>query len=428
MKRAIPNASRRGCAGWLVVSAAALLPTASTSATAPAEKLAFRVGKVVTMDGKDTIVNGAVVLVADGLIQAVGEGAETKVPDGYRIVDVREHWLVPGLVDCHDHIAGSLGDLNDSVYLTNPGLDSRDTVEPNNDNVKRARTGGVTTVLLIPGSGTNMSGFGTICKMGGDTFDEVVVRSPGSLKIAQAGNPEWYWMGVGRSFMNWNTRQTLEKARDYNLAWEAYEKQSGAGGASVPRPPFNPIFDNFRGLFRRQFPVSVHSQGYQLLMTTLDMLATRLELWTVLDHSEFDGWKTAPLVRRTDAWTIQGPRSYHFERLQRRMIGNAAAWYKNGVTELGINTDAPVVPQQELTYQATMGCWYGWLPYPALRGVTIVPAKALGLADRLGSIEPGKQADFAIWTGNPIDPRSACLITVVNGRIVYDASKGRRYF
>ena len=110
------------------------------------------------------------------------------------------------------------------------------------------------------------------------------------------------------------------------------------------------------------------------------------------------------------------------------MIGNASGWWKNGVRKLGINTDAPVVPQSELSYQAAMACWYGWLPYPALRGVTIIPAQALGVDDRVGSIEIGKDADFGIWTGNPIDPRSACLITVIDGKIVYDGrSKARRF-
>ena len=109
------------------------------------------------------------------------------------------------------------------VYLTNPGLRTLDAVNPESDDVKMARSGGVTTALLIPGSGTNMSGFGTIVKFAGRTVDEMVLKSPGSLKIAQAGNPERYWYGVGRSFMNYNTRQTLQKALAYHRAWEAFE-------------------------------------------------------------------------------------------------------------------------------------------------------------------------------------------------------------
>lgn len=406
-----------------VLVALAMVAPVAGGERAESVGLAFRVAKVVTMDAQDTVINDAVVLVRDGRIERVGRRSEVPIPEGYTVHDFAERWLTPGLVDAHNHTAGTLFDLNDMIYQTNPGLNTRAAIEPENDLIQDARTGGVTAVLLIPGSGTNMSGFGTISKTGGRTPEEVIVRSPGSLKIAQAGNPEWYFGGNNRSFMNWNTRQTLLKAKAYHEAWEAYD--SGAGGE---KPAFNPIFEDFRGLFRKEYPVSVHTQFYQVLLTTVDMLATKLGLWTVLDHCTFDAWKVGPVVRESGCYTINGPRQYHFDRTAARMIGNASGWWKNGVRRLGINTDAPVVPQQELSYQATMACWYGWLPYPALRGVTKVPAEALGVDERVGSIEAGKDADFGIWTGNPIDPRSACLMTVVDGKVVYDGTKGPRRF
>lgn len=398
----------------------------------PSGALAFRVAKVVSMDERDTVLNDALVLVKDGKIESVmsardDAGKPRAVPAGYRVFEFPECWLVPGLVDCHNHVAGSLSDLNDMVYQTNPGLDTRATIEPNNDNIEMARTGGVTTVMLIPGSGTNMSGFGTVSKTGGDTPDDVIVRTPGSLKIAQAGNPEWYFGGNNRSFMNWNTRQTLLKAQAYNDAWTAWEKSSQASDRSTA-PEFNPIWDKFRGLFKREYPTTVHTQIYQVVMTTVEMLNKGLKLWVVLDHSEFDGWKVGPLVKDTDIWVICGPRGFHHDRMANRQIGFAAAWMKHGIDRVGVNTDAPVIPQEQLFYQAAMHCWYGWVPYTALKGVTHVPAKALGLYDRLGSIEAKKDADFGIWTGDPIDPRSACMMTVVNGRVEYDGTKRRRPF
>ncbi len=398
----------------------------SAAPAAQAEKLAFRVAKVVTVDDHETVYNDAVVLVSHGKIEAVGSAASIPVPAGYRTLEYADGWLAPGMVDCHNHSAGGLSDLNDMVYQANPGLNSRAAVDPNTELIKQARTGGVTTVLLIPGSGTNISGFGTICKTAGDTFDEVVVRSPGSLKIAQSGNPEWYFGGNNRSFMNWNTRQTLLKARAYHEQWERWER-----GDVTEKPAYDPIFDDFRGMFRLDYPVTVHTQIYQVVMTTIDMMSGKFNLWTVMDHSEMDGWKTAPLIKgRKNFWTIQGPRAYHFDQTARRFCGNACGWWKNGITDLGLNTDAPVVPQQELFYQGAMGCWYGYLPYLALRSVTNVPAKALGLGDRIGTIEAGKDADFSVWTGDPIDPRAEVLITVVNGKVAYDAratSRPRRF-
>jgi imidazolonepropionase-like amidohydrolase len=75
-----------------------------------------------------------------------------------------------------------------------------------------------------------------------------------------------------------------------------------------------------------------------------------------------------------------------------------------------------------------MSCWYGWLPYQALRGITNITAKSIGVYNQVGSVEAGKQADLSIWTGDPLDPRSACLMTLVNGKIVYDGTQGLRRF
>ena len=386
--------------------------------------LAFRVAKVVALDDADTVINNAIVLVKGNEIEAVGPADAVEIPEGYLVRDFSEHWLVPGLVSAHNHsTAAGWGDLNDMVYQTNPGLNSRVIPQADNDWVKTARTGGVTSAMLIPGSGTNLSGFGTVVSTAGQSPDELIMRSPGSLKIAQAGNPEWYFGGNGRRFMNWNLRQTMEKAQAYHLKWEAYER-----GEASERPEFDPIWHDFRGLFQREYPVTLHTQGYQLMMTSLDMWGAKFGLWMVLDHCTFDGWKTGPLVRETDAWAISGPRQFQFDRTARRIIGNASGWWKNGVRRLGVNTDAPVVPQKELTYQATMACWYGWLPYPALRGITNITAKSIGIYNQVGSVEAGKQADLSIWTGDPLDPRSACLLTLINGKVVYDGTKGLRRF
>ncbi len=384
--------------------------------------IAIRAGKVLTMNADDTVFNNAVVLVRDGKIERIGPRDQVTIPDGYRVIDASDKWLVPGLIDAHNHTAGSLMDLNDMVYLTNPGLRTLETIVPDSDMAKNARAGGVTSVLLIPGSGTNISGFGTLTKTAGRTVDEAVIRSPGSLKIAQAGNPEWYWYGVGRSFMNYNTRQTLEKARDYNDRWTAFER-----GESKTQPRFDPIFSEFRGLFQREFIASVHTQIYQVVMTSVDMLAKKMQLRTVIDHGTFDGFKTAPMVLETDTYAMTGPRQYWPDFTQRKMHGIAARWWQGGLKKLGSNTDAPVIPQEQLTYQAAMACWYGWLPYPALKGITRVASEALMIDDRTGSIELGKDADFGIWTGDPLDPRSSCEMTMVNGRIEYDACVYRRF-
>ncbi len=395
-------------------------PAAPAKAGLPAgQPIAVRVAKIVVLDEKDAVVNDAVVLVRDGKIERILAGLDVKIPAGYRVFDFRDHWLIPGIVEAHNHCAaGGWNDLNDMVYQTNAGLVSTSVPQPDADWAQLARTAGVTTAIMIPGSGTNIGGMGTLVSFGGHTPDEIILRAPGSLKIAQAGNPEWYFGGNGRSFMNWNTRQTLRKARDYNAAWEAFE-----GGKTKTKPAFNIFWEPFRPLFQKKIPATVHTQIYQVVHTTLFMVYKEFGLWTITDHSEFDGWKLGPVVKDMDVWVVCGPRGYHPDYTSRRMVGYTSAYYNYGVRKLGINTDSPVIPQEELPYQAAMNCWYGLMPYVALKAITQVPARALGVYDKVGSIEVGKQADFAVWTGDPVDPRSACLLTVVRGDVAYDAAR-----
>ena len=392
-------------------------------AAGDAKRLAFCVGKIITMDADDRVINNGVVLLADGKIEKVGSAKDVRIPKGYKVIDRPDHWLVPGLVEAHNHAAGSSRDLHDYVYLTNPGLRTTSAVVPESANNKRGRAGGVTTVLMLPGSGNNLSGFGTITKLAGDTVDDMLVRAPGCLKISQAGNPERYWYGVSRTFMYYNLRQTLEKAQAYHQSWERFEK-----GETQQKPEFDLFWDDFRPVFRRDMIALVHTQWYQVVMSSVDMLADKLNMRIVLGHSTFEAYKTAPLVAgRKDIYTTNGPRQIHFDRHQRKIMGNAARWWQGGVRNLSVNTDAPVVPQEELPYQAAMACHYGWKPYEALRGITRIPAETLMIEDRVGSIEVGKDADVGLWTGDPIDPRSACELTVIDGRIVYDAQKKREF-
>lgn len=403
--------------------ALALPILAAAAAAADAEVVAYRVGKVITMNAKDEVLNGAVVLVDDGKFAGLGKAKDVAIPAGAKVVERDDLWLVPGFVEMHNHEGGGMSDLNDAVYLTNPGLRSQEAIYNNPDMMQRTRAGGVTAAICIPGSATNMGGFGTLIKFRDTTPGGMIVRSPGSLKIAQAGNPESYWFGVGRAFMNWNTRRTLLDARKYHLAWEAFEK-----GATRKKPEFNLAFEEFRPLFRRQIPVTVHTQIYQVVMTTICMLGRDLGLRVVLDHSEFDGYKTAPLlldVGEDSIITVCGPRGYWVDTAMRKYHGLCEAWARQGVTKIGINTDSPVVPEQQLSYQAAMGCYYGYEPYKALAGLTRIGAEAAAVKDRMGSIETGKDADFALWTGDPLDPRSSCELTVIEGKVVYDAKQRR---
>jgi imidazolonepropionase-like amidohydrolase len=390
-------------------------------AAAPAQEagatLLLRAAKVYTADAAGMIDNGAV-LIRGGKVLAVGRAAEVAPPAGARVEDLGMVWLVPGLIEPHCHVAGSLSDLNDGVFLANPELETTQVVEPQNPYMQDATAAGITCALLIPGSGNNMAGFGTIVKTAGDTVEEVIVRAPGSLKVAQAGNPERYSWGVGRALMNWNTRDALSKG----LAWaEAYR----AGKAE-----WDPVYANFLGLADGSVPTSVHTQIYQVVLATITMQARDLGLKTFVDHGTFDAWHLGPLAVEYEVPLMVGPRNVYFDRANSQFQGVAWGWLHSsgGAAKVGYNTDSPVLPEEELPYQAALGVRLGaGTNEDALRGMTAHAAEALRIADIAGRLAPGLDADLAAWTGDPLDPRSRVLKTWIRGEVVYDAAVERRY-
>ena len=386
-------------------------------------KFAITGGKVVTIT--KGVHDGGVVLVKDGKIeQVIAEPAKDwSAPAGYELIDASGRWIVPGFVELHSHIGGT--DLNDMVYPINSGFRTLDNVVPGNALLKGAQAGGVTTALFIPGSGTNMGGFGTLIKTAGKTRKDMIIRFPGALKIAQGGNPERRGgdIGYSRIGMNWLIRNALREGQAYTKAWDDYE-----AGKTKEKPAKNPRLEYFRGLFHREYPVVVHTQGYQLIHSTLRILHDEMKLWVVIDHGTFDGFEMAPEVAARKIQVMNGPREFRFDYREGGYRGLAYEWYKGGVKDIGVNTDAPVIPAEELIYQATMAVRLGLKDDVALRGITIHAARSLGIQDRIGSIEAKKDADLVIWTGSPLDPRSKAVLTMIDGRVVYDTRKEPQRF
>jgi imidazolonepropionase-like amidohydrolase len=403
----------------------ALGVVAQDGPVAPVEPGCFALvgGRVFTMAGPS--IERGVVLMRDGKIEQTGAVGELAVPAGYRVVDTTGQRVIPGFIELHNHTACS--DLHDIVYQVNPELRVLDNIEMDSPEMRIARAGGVTTVLSIPGSGTNMGGFGAIVKTFGETPQEVLVRFPGALKIAQAGNPERGNgdLGAGRIGMNWMIRNVLVEGRAYHEAWCAYEE-----GKTKTQPTKDPRYEYLRGLYRGEYPVAVHTQIFQVVQSTLRMLARDLKLKVVIDHGEFDGFINARLAIENNVSAACGPRVFWLSQNDGRFFGLAASWYWLGVSDdhIGVNTDSPVVPQEELSFQAAMAIRHGLPEGVALKGLTINAARFLCLEKRLGSLETGKDADLAIWTGDPFDPRSRVLMTFVNGKVAYDAARdGQRF-
>lgn len=397
----------------------------------PTKPYAFKAKKVIPVTGPP--IEDGVVLTHDKKITAIGKSSEIAIPADYEVIDFGDAWILPGFVDLHCHIASKSFDINDTVHPTNPEFRTMDLITTDHPQIKRAVAGGITSVLYIPGSGSNMGGWGTLTKTAGTSPEEALIRFPGSLKIAQAGNPERYTgdLGMTRMGMNENLRFVLERGKRYYEAWEAFEHGKG------PKPEVKPDLEYLRGLFRHEYPVTVHTQIYQVVLSTLRELRDEFGLWVVIDHGTFDAYRLSQDCLERGVPVVNGPREYFFDRDNGRFIGLADAWYRGGrhgwpyvVKGVGqdgiaINTDAPVVAEEQLPLQAAVSVRLG-LPWEvAIRGLTINPARFIGAAQRIGSLEAGKDADLVAWTGDPIDPRSHVIMTVVNGRIAYRHSEER---
>jgi imidazolonepropionase-like amidohydrolase len=398
----------------------------------PSPGYAFFATKVLPITAAP-IVDG-VVITKNGRIEAIGPAKTTAIPAGYERIDCGDAVIVPGFVEMHCHIASESFDLNDTVHPTNPEFRTLDLIGMEHDQMRVARAGGISTALYIPGSGSNMGGFGTLTKTWGRTPDEALVRFPGSLKIAQAGNPERGSGDLGTDMMGMSEgiRMTLLDGKRYWEAHELWQQQKG------PKPQLDPTLELLRGLFRHEYPCSVHTQIYQVVLQTLQMLRLEMGLWTVVVHGEFDAYRLSGNAYEYGMAIAAGPRNYHFDRATAQFLGLMQTWHDGGKyyawrdlvpgvgrDGIGVNTDSPVVPQEQLPVQAAIGVRLG-LPHEiALRALTINNARFAGIDHRVGSLEVGKDADIGIWSGDPVDPRSHVLQMVISGQICYRRDPNR---
>ena len=387
------------------------------TATEPA-KYAIRAGKMLTVT-KGTI-NHGIILVEDKVIKAVGTTGEVTIPKDYTLIDASDKWVMPGMVEIHSHI-GAEGGINDMVVPTNPELRVMDNIDPESWELKLAIASGVTTIHTIPGSGTNLAGFGVLYKPYGKTIDEMLIRPLGTMKVSQAYNPERGGgdLGLTRMGMSWILRDILEEAKEYTKTWEAYQN-----GERTEKPTEKPELEQMRKAFQRAIPVLVHTASARDVMATARIFHDEFQLSTIVSHATFHGYKVADEMAKRDVHVNVGPRMYDFSFSQdNKFYGLAAEYESAGVKNLSITTDGPVVPQEELFYQVTMAVRLGLDEKTALESVTINPARAMGIDDRVGSIEIGKDADLIIKSGSLFDVTIPVDMVFVNGKIAYRREK-----
>jgi len=388
---------------------------------------AIRAGKVLTMalakdsDASRRVINHGVILISKGKIEALGTASDVTVPDGYTVIDASDRWVMPGIVEAHTHIAIE-GGFNDMVTMINPELEIYECVNLEDIAAEKAVTGGVTTIHTMPGSGTNLAGFTVIVKLDCSRPEEAILREIGAMKIAQAYNPERRAgdLGLKRMGMAWILRQILNQAKEYTDAWKSYDSDK-----SEDKPAYKPELENMRKVFNGEIPAIVHSAEAWGILESMYMFHDEYQMDTIATHTSFCGYMAGEEAAKREKVHVNiGPRLVDFRGwnapIDGRFHGMGAEYISRGVKNLSINTDSVGWGMQEdLAFQASMAVHYGLDEMIAMEAITTQPARALGVDDRIGSLEVGKDADIVIKKGSLLDVAAAVDLVLINGRIVY---------
>jgi imidazolonepropionase-like amidohydrolase len=381
-------------------------------------------GRIVPIDQPP--IDDGVLLIEDGRISALG-GPGTAVPEGASVVDAAGKWVLPGFIEAHGHLGvheeGEGWAGNDTNEMTDPvtaHVRALDAINPDEQGWRDAITGGVLAVNVNPGSGNPIGGQTVALKSWGGTVDERVLREPAGLKSALGENPKRVYgekkqtpstrLGVAAVI-----RSAFVQARNYLDRIEA----EAAKPAEERKPVERDLkLEALGRVLRREIPWRQHVHRADDIATAL-RLAEEFGYDLVIDHGT-EAHLVADRLAARGVPVIIGPlfTSRSKVELRNRSLANPGRLDRAGVT-IAITTDHPVVPIHFLVHQATLAVKEGLDRDAALRALTINPARILGVDGRLGSLAAGKDADFCIWSGDPLDVMQRVEHAYVDGQEIY---------
>jgi imidazolonepropionase-like amidohydrolase len=382
--------------------------------------LAIRNGRVLTMAG--TELPKGTVLITDGLIGEVGE--EVRVPAGAEEIDATGKLVLPGLIDPHCHVGiieeifrEEGNDANEYSDPVTPHLRAIDAVYPDDLGFADALSGGVTTVCTTPGSANVIGGEMVVLKTAGKTVDEMVVRFPAGLKAALGENPKRAYgkerkAPVTRMASAGLLRTALVQGAEYLRKLE----RAAAGEGDPPDRDLK--LEALARVLRREVPLRVHAHRADDILTAL-RIAREFDVRLVIEHAT-EADRVADVLARENVPVVLGPLLINRAKveLRYRSLETAARLAAAGV-QFAVMTDHPVVPIQFLGLSAALTMRGGLSEERALRAVTADAAAVLELEDRLGTLEPGKEADVIILDGDFFDVRTRVERVFIRGRQVY---------
>jgi imidazolonepropionase-like amidohydrolase len=387
--------------------------------------------RIVPVTGEP--IDGGTVLFDAGKIVAV-EGPGFAVPADAEVVDAAGKWVLPGFIDAHAHLglheeaegwAGS--DVNEMTRPVTADVRAIDGINPAEQGFRDAIGGGVLTVNVNPGSGNPIGGQTVAVKCWGRVVDDMVLRQPSGLKSALGENPKRVYgerketpsTRLGTAAV---IRDAFVQAGNYLARLAAAEDQPPSERKPVDR---DLGLEALALVLRREIPWRQHCHRADDIATAM-RISREFGYQLVIDHGT-EAHLLADLIAAESIPVISGPlfTSRSKVELRNRSLANPGRLDAAGVL-IATTTDHPVVPINFLIHQASLAVKEGLSPQTALEAVTINPAQIIGVADRLGSLEPGKDADLVIWSGDPLDVTSRAERAYQDGLGIYAYDYDRR--
>lgn len=385
--------------------------------------LLLKNGNVMTMAGPAFVGD---VAIENGKIVAVGQSLSYSDAE---VRDVTGMTVMPGIVDPHCHIGmweDAMGfegaDGNECTNPITPELRAIDAINPYDRCFEEAVAGGVTTCVTGPGSANVIGGQFVAIKTYGDSVEDMVLRFPVAVKAAFGENPKRVYNGKNQTPSTRMAtaalmRKALIEAQEYN------EKLERGKADPEKMPERNLGKEILARVIRRELPMKIHAHRADDILTAI-RICREFKLRYTLDHCT-EGYlitdKLKEALSEDCEGIIVGPLLTDRSKIELKNLSfKAPKVLEQAGIEYAMMTDHPVTPEQYLPICTAIAVREGASEEGALKAITINAAKITGIADRVGSIEVGKDADIAVFSGHPFDFRSRCVLTLVNGKVAHE--------
>ena len=377
-------------------------------------------GYVKTMAGPD-IPNGEILIDDNGKIHVVGQNLQA--PDGTAVINAEGRLITPGCIDAHCHIGldnQAMGwegrDYNEMIDPITPHMRAIDSINPMDEAFPLAIQGGVTTACTGPGSANVVGGTFVAIKLVGKRVDKMIVKDPIAMKCAFGENPKRVY-GQGSKKTPMTRMGTAALLRELLFKTKRYLQDKEEG----KNPGFDMKLEAMIPVIKGEIPLKAHAHRADDILTSI-RVAKEFGVGLTLDHCT-DGALIAEELAEEGLPAFVGPSLGSKSKIE---LANKSFSTPKVLTEAGITvsiiTDAPVIPLEYLPMCAALAVNAGLNVEEAWKAITINPAVSVGIGDRVGSLEPGKDADIVIWTADPMTTVGAqSYITIVNGTVVYHA-------